>query len=123
MQVERAGPAGDHAEVQEYAANALAHLGYRVLQAPDAKVALDVLAREPAVMLLFTDVGLPGGVNGRKLAEQAMRRRPGLRVLFTSAYPRNAMSRHGVLDRDVRLLPKPYTVDGLARKLREVLDG
>jgi CheY-like chemotaxis protein len=112
----------DHEEVRAYAANALAHLGYHVLQAPDARTALEALEREERVALLFTDVGLPGGVNGRRLAEEAVRSRPGLRVLFTTAYARNAISHHGVLDHDVHLLPKPYTVDVLARKLREVLD-
>jgi PAS domain S-box-containing protein len=113
----------DHEEVRDYAVNALAHLGYRVLEAPDARAALDLLAREPGVALLFTDVGLPSGMNGRKLAEEATRRAPGLLVLFTTAYARNAISHHGVLDRDVHLLPKPYTIDVLARKLRDVLDA
>jgi PAS domain S-box-containing protein len=113
----------DHEAVREYAAHALADLGYRVIAACDAAEAQEALARDPEVVLLFTDVGLPGGVTGRQLAEEACRRRPGLRVLYTTAYARNAISHHGILDRDVHLLPKPYTVESLARKLREVLDN
>lgn len=109
--------------VREYATKALTDLGYRVVEAGDAKAALDRLAREPNVTLLFTDVGLPGGLNGRQLAEEALRRLPGLKVLYTTAYARNAISDHGVLDRGVQLLSKPYTLEALARKLREVLDA
>ena len=112
----------DHEEVRSYAADALTHLGYHAIEAGDAREALELLARHPDVALLFTDVGLPGGVNGRQLAEQAVQRSPGLRVLYTTAYARNAISHHGVLDRGVHLLPKPYTVEALGRKLREVLD-
>ena len=76
----------------------------------------------PGLLLLFTDIGLPGGLNGRQLAEQARRRRPALRVLFTTAYTRDAMVRHGRLDPGVELLVKPFTEADLARKVREVLD-
>jgi CheY-like chemotaxis protein len=113
----------DHEEVRNYAADALTHLGYRVVAAADASTAIALLAEDPAIVLLFTDVGLPGGMNGRQLADEAKRRRPGLRVLFTTAYARNAISHHGVLDHGVHLLPKPYTVETLGRKLRDVMHG
>jgi PAS domain S-box-containing protein len=112
----------DHADVRAYATSTLGHLGYRVLEARDANDGLAVLAAHPEVSLLFTDVGLPG-MNGRQLAEQARRMRPGLKVLFATGYARDALAHRGILDADVHLLPKPYTVEALARKLRAVLDG
>ncbi len=112
----------DHEEVRSYAAGALAHLGYRVLQAADAATGLAMLAAHPEIALLFTDVGLPG-MNGRALADAARRQRPGIRVLYTTGYARNAIVHHGILDAGVNLLPKPYTVETLARKLRTVLDA
>lgn len=112
----------DHADVRAYAAGALSHLGYRVLQAGNADQALDLLDTHPEVALLFTDVGLPGR-NGRLLADEARGRRPGLKVLFTTGYARNAIVHQGILEPGLQLLPKPYTVETLARKLRVVLDA
>ena len=111
----------DHTHVRSYAATALAHLGYRVLEAEDADSGLAMLEHHPEVALLFTDVGLPGA-NGRVLADAARQRRPGLKVLYTTGYARNAIVHHGILDAGVQLLPKPYTLEALARKLRAVLD-
>lgn len=70
----------------------------------------------------MTDVGLPGGMNGRQLAEAALRLRPALRVLFTTGYARNAIMRHGRLDPGIDLISKPFTAVTLASKLRELLD-
>jgi CheY-like chemotaxis protein len=72
---------------------------------------------------LFTDVGLPGGMNGRKLAEEARLRRRNLRVLFTTGYARNAIVHDGRLDPGVQLITKPFTYAGLAAKIRDVLDA
>ena len=99
----------------------LRDLGYRVLTAADAASALDVLEREPEVDLLFTDVGLPNGVNGRQLADAGARRRPRLKVLFTTGYARNAIVHHGRLDPGVELIVKPFTQSDLAAKIRQVL--
>jgi CheY-like chemotaxis protein len=74
------------------------------------------------ITLLFTDVGLPGGMNGRQLADEALRRRPALKVLFTSGYARNAIVHHGRLDPGVHLITKPFTFSALAAKIRGVLD-
>lgn len=74
------------------------------------------------IHLLFTDVVLPGGMSGRELVEEAQRRRPDLKVLFTSGYTSNAIVHHGRLDEGVDLLSKPYKRADLARKLREVLE-
>ena len=72
--------------------------------------------------LLLTDVGLPGGMNGRQLADEARRRRPELLVLFTTGYARNAIVHHGRLDPGVELIVKPYTYAALARKIRTMLE-
>lgn len=83
--------------------------------------ALELLRERNDIALLFTDVVLPGGTNGRKLAEQACHIRPGLKVLFTSGYTPNAIIHGGILDPDVELLSKPFTAEALGEKLRIIL--
>ena len=112
----------DEAAVRAFSVEALAKLGYRVLEADCAAAALDLLDAQPGIELLFTDVVMPD-VNGAKLAEEARRRRPALRVLFTTGYARNAVIHNGVLDPGVEMLGKPFTVEELAVKVREVLDA
>lgn len=107
--------------VREHVAQQLRSLGYAVLTAPNAADALDVLHGDETVELLFTDVVMPGGMNGRELADQARSIRPGLPVLFTSGYSENVIMHHGRLDPDVHLLQKPYGRHQLAAKLRQVL--
>jgi PAS domain S-box-containing protein len=111
----------DDADVREFTSETLGDLGYRVLTAEDAATALQVLDREQGIDLLFTDIGLPGGVNGRKLADEAVRRFPALKVLFTTGYTRNAVIHHNRLDPGVQLIVKPFTQAGLAEKVRAVL--
>lgn len=106
-----------------YTIGTLTELGYRVLAASSGSAALEVLEREGSVDLLFTDVIMPGGMNGRELADEAMRRRPGLRVLFVTGYSRNAIIHHGRLDPGVHLISKPFARDQLSAKLRELLDN
>jgi len=113
----------DNEGVRGYAAEVLEQLGYRVLVASDAKEAMRLLADGKSVDLLFTDVVLPGAITGRVLADQAKDMRPGLRVLYTTGYTRNAIVHQGRLDPDVHLLNKPYTQQDLARKVRERLDA
>ena len=113
----------DEEGVRSYACETLRELGYRVLEAGDGRAALDLLARHPEIQLLFTDIGLPGGMNGRQLADEARKCRPNLRVLFTTAYARNAIVHDGRLDPGVSLLPKPYTQSALATKVRDILDA
>ena len=74
-----------------------------------------------SVDLLFTDVGLPGGMNGRQLADEACRRRPTLKVLYTTGYARNAIVHQGRLDPDVELIVKPFTYTALAARITRVL--
>jgi CheY-like chemotaxis protein len=108
--------------VRQLTADTLMRLGYRVLQADSAREALRQLERNAEVELLFTDIVMPDK-NGRELADEARRLRPGLRVLFTTGYTRNAIVHNGILDAGVNLIVKPYSIDQLARKLREVLDS
>lgn len=97
-------------------------LGYRVLAAADADEALRYLDATTQVDLLFTDVVMPGGMNGKELKKEAQRRRPGLRVLFTSGYSLDVIARNGKLDEGLRLLSKPYRLAALGNAVKEVLD-
>jgi signal transduction histidine kinase/CheY-like chemotaxis protein len=113
----------DDPDVRSFTTEMVGKLGYRVLVAENGTAALRTLETNPGVHVLFTDVGLPGGMNGRQLADEAMRRRPGLKVLFTTGYARNAIVHHGRLDPGVEVVFKPFTTFELATKLRRVLDG
>ena len=99
---------------------ALRELGYTVRHAESGAAALRVLDAQPGVALLFTDVVMPD-MNGRRLAEEALRRRPSLKVLYTTGFTRNAVVHNGVLDAGTNFLPKPFTLEQLAGKVREVL--
>jgi len=112
----------DEERVRAMTVASLAELGYEVLAADSAEAALALLAQHDNVALLFTDIVMPD-VNGRKLAEMAMETRPGLKVLFTTGFTRNAVVHNGILDAGVNFLPKPFTLDQLARKVRDVIDG
>ena len=112
----------DEAAVRQFSVEALTELGYCVLEADGAAAALRLIDAHPEIALLFTDVVMPE-VNGRKLADEARRRRPALKVLFTTGYTRNAVVHNGVLDPGVQLLGKPFTVEALAARVREVLDS
>lgn len=113
----------DEENVRAYSADILAELGYKVIEAADGHTALRFLGLHPEVRLLFTDVGLPKGMNGRQLADEALSRRPDLKVLFTSGYTRNAIVHEGRLDPGVHLISKPFSYLALAKKLRDILDG
>ncbi len=112
----------DEDDLRRPAASLIASLGYRPLEAEDAKAALAVLEQTPEVALLFTDVVLPGGMSGPELAREAQRRRPGLKVLYTSGYTEKAIIHHGRLDQDVELIQKPYRKDNLARRLSAIMN-
>ncbi len=111
----------DNEGVRDFARTSLEELGYAVLEARDGETALALAASDRRVDLLFTDVVLPG-ISGRELANRMLARRPGLPVLFTTGYTRNAIIHHGRLDPGVQLLPKPFAQHDLARKVREMLD-
>ena len=113
----------DDNDVRAHSVETLRELGYQVHEAASGAVALQTLNDHPEIQLLFTDVGLPGGMNGRQLADQARRVRPDVKVLLTTGYARNAIVHDGRLDPGVHLLTKPFTYAALAAKLREILDA
>ena len=110
----------DDDDVREYIVSALTQLSYSVLEAGEASTALSAIECHPEVDILLTDVGLPG-INGRQLADEASRRHPGIKILFISGYAKDAIVHNGVLDTGVELLSKPFTMNGLARKIAQVL--
>jgi PAS domain S-box-containing protein len=123
----------DDQDVRRYTVEVVRELGYQVIGAPDGPSALDLLRRRDApVTLLFTDVVLPGGMDGRELAAEARRRHPELKVLFTTGYARGAVGagaagssgmREGTGISGMQLVPKPFSYADLALKIRAALDG
>jgi PAS domain S-box-containing protein len=110
----------DEDRIREVTTEALRELGYTALPAASAKQALQILESRPEIGLLFTDIVMPD-MNGRRLAEAALKLRPKLKVLYTTGYTRNAVVHNGVLDPGVNFIAKPFTVDQLGQKIREVL--
>jgi PAS domain S-box-containing protein len=114
----------DDPDVRAFSAEVLRELGYTVCEAVDGPSALRLLQREDGhVDLLFTDVVLPGGMSGSALADEARRTRPGVKVLFTTGYARNAIVHHGRLDPGVELITKPFSYSDLAGRVRDLLDA
>jgi PAS domain S-box-containing protein len=111
----------DDDSVREVASQQLSSLGYRVISASNGTDALELLARTADVDLLFTDVVMPGGMNGGQVAEAARRVRPGLKVLFASGYFEGALVREGNIEASAQFLVKPYRKKELAQKVEEVL--
>ncbi|MER8624995.1 CHASE3 domain-containing protein [Mesorhizobium sp. M1143] len=112
----------DDPRVRASTADAMRELGYTVIHAASGQQALEKLGDNPGVALMFTDIVMPV-MNGRKLAEEALARMPKLKVIFTTGFTRNAVVHNGVLDHDVHFLAKPFTIEQLAAKLRDVLDA
>ena len=112
----------DDADVRALAVALLGSLGYGIIEAADGESALAALDKASRVDLLFTDVVLPGGMNGSKLVEEARRRERCVPVIFTSGYTDNAIIHQGRLDEGVEFLKKPYRKADLAQKIRSVLD-
>jgi signal transduction histidine kinase/FixJ family two-component response regulator len=113
----------DDALVRNNVIAQLESLGYATFAARDAAEAMALIERGHPIDLLFTDVVMPGVMNGRQLAEQVIKRRPSIKVLYTSGYSEDALVHHGRLDADVLLLPKPYRRTDLDRMIRLALDG
>src|SRR3954447_18103804 len=111
----------DDALVREYVVTQIGRLGYKTLAASNATEALAIINGSESVDLLFTDVIIPGGMNGRQLATETLTQRPELKILYTSGYTENAIVHHGRLDAGVLLLPKPYLSSDLARMIRTAL--
>ncbi len=109
--------------VRDYVLTQLHSLGYVTLEAANAAEALAIVASGRPFDLLFTDVIMPGKMNGRQLADEMQKTRPDLKVVYTSGYTENAIIHHGRLDSGILLLAKPYRKSDLARILRKALDG
>jgi CheY-like chemotaxis protein len=113
----------DEADPLGVAVTYLEETGYTAFQAMDGASALALIEHEKDIVLVITDVIMPGGMNGRQLVDEALKRRPQLKALFTSGYTENAILHHGRLDAGVLLLAKPYRKPELARMLRVALGG
>jgi CheY-like chemotaxis protein len=113
----------DEIEVRKLVAQILIGQGYRVIEASDGEEAIKVAQENSGkrIHLLLTDVVMPG-MSGRELAEMLALLHPGLKILYMSGYTDNAIVHHGVLEEGVNYIQKPFTLDALARKVREVLD-
>jgi CheY-like chemotaxis protein len=113
----------DDADVRALTVTLVTSLGYEVLESENGPSALALLEERPAVDILLTDVVLPGGLNGPEVAERAEELVPGLKVLFMSGYAENAFAYLNDREHGTVFLQKPFGLDDLANKLREVLDG
>jgi signal transduction histidine kinase/CheY-like chemotaxis protein len=113
----------DADDVRQLACRLLTGLGYTVLQAQDSARALSVLESNPDVELLFTDVVLPGSMNGPELARVAVARYPDLKVVYTSGYTGGALRQFEAPGSRLPLINKPYSIDDLAHNVRSILDG
>jgi CheY-like chemotaxis protein len=113
----------DDDALRGYATGILQELGYHVLSASHGAGALETLGRGEHVDLLLTDVVMPGGLNGRQLADKAVAKRPGLRVLYMTGYTRNAIVHHGRLDPGINVISKPFSFEELAARVRARLDS
>jgi PAS domain S-box-containing protein len=113
----------DETNLRYLARQFLEKQGYRVIEAADGAVAMQIaVAHEGVIHLLLTDVIMPG-MNGRELAQRISEIRPNVKVLYMSGYTENVIGRNGTLDAGVRLLQKPFTLRDLKSKVREVLDS
>ncbi len=112
----------DEPTVRMLVADVLGDLGYGALEAEDGPSGLKILQSRARVDLLVTDVGLPGGMNGRQVADAARVLRPGLKVLFITGYAENAVVGNGHLDPGMAVLTKPFAMDDLAAKIRDLIE-
>jgi PAS domain S-box-containing protein len=112
----------DEPLVRMVASEALEELNYIVIEAADGISALKILESKRHIDLLITDVGLPGGMNGRQVAEAARTSRPGLGVLFITGYAENAVLNHGHLDQGMHVLTKPFQMDVFARRVKDLIE-
>ena len=111
----------DDSLVRTFVVGQIQSLGYATLAAVNAAEALAVIDGPKTIDLLFTDMIMPGSMNGRQLADAALQRRASLKILFTSGYSNEVIIHHGHLDAGVLLLAKPYRKSDLARMIRAAL--
>lgn len=113
----------DQIDVGDYAETVLAEFGYTVLRADNAKEALELLDGAGKIDLLFSDLIMPGGMNGVMLAREVKQRRPRMRVLLTTGYAESSIERVDARGAEFELIQKPYKRTELATKVRQVIDG
>jgi PAS domain S-box-containing protein len=114
----------DEASIRMLVAEVLDELGYATMEAGDGASGLEVLLSDRRIDLLVTDVGLPGGMNGRQMADAARQARPDLKVLFITGYVDNAEIRSGgSMDKGMHILTKPFTLDMLAGRIKAIIAG
>ena len=111
----------DEPTVRMLAAEVLGELGCTAIEAADGAAGLRVLQSDARIDLLITDVGLPGGMNGRQMADAGRTARPGLKVLFITGYAENAVLSHGHLKPGMQVLTKPFALDALAARIRTLV--
>jgi CheY-like chemotaxis protein len=112
----------DEPTIRMLIAEVLAEAGYAVIEAPDGPAGLRVLESNAGIDLLITDVGLPGGMNGRQVADAARVSRPGLKVLFITGYAENAVIGRSRLEKGMFVLTKPFQMEVLASRIREIIE-
>ena len=113
----------DEADVRMVICDFLADLGYTVLEAESGQAGLTIADAGVRVDLLVTDVGLPGGMNGRQLADAARQRRPELKVLFITGYAESMVAGYGELAQGMQVMTKPFALDTLAARVQDMIDG
>ncbi len=113
----------DEVTIRMLIVEVLSEAGYRVVEAGDGPSGLRILASDIRIDLLITDVGLPGGINGRQVADAARTTRPDLKVLFITGYAENAVVGNGHLDPGMSVITKPFEINALANRVRDLIEG
>ena len=113
----------DEEPIRMLITDVLEEVGYRVVCAPDGPAGLKILQSDVRIDLLITDVGLPGGVNGRQVADAGRTTRPDLKVLFVTGYAENAVVGNGHLDAGMQVLTKPFAMSVLAARVRDIIEN
>lgn len=113
----------DEATVRMLITDILEELGYTAIEAGDSAVGLKVLQSDVRIDLLVTDVGLPGGMNGRQMADAARVTRPDLKVLFITGYAENALLGHGRLASGMAVLTKPFAIETMTARIRSMIEA
>jgi CheY-like chemotaxis protein len=112
----------DEPTVRIMVTEVLEDLGYHAVEAADGRAGLQILNSGLPIDLLITDVGLPGGMNGRQMADAARVQRPDLKVLFITGYAESSVFENGPTHEGMHVLTKPFSVDNLARRVRELIE-
>jgi CheY-like chemotaxis protein len=112
----------DDPTIRMLVAEVLGDSGYAVIEAPDGPTGLKLLESNARIDLLITDVGLPGGMNGRQVADAARVSRPALKVLFITGYAENAVMGQNRLESGMFVMTKPFQIDALADRIREIIE-